>query len=53
MKEMGEFVYECEECGIKYFDAKTAKDCEDWCAKHHSCNTNIIKNAIKNVEVKK
>lgn len=47
MKKISEKVYECEECGMRYADAKNAKACEEWCSKNHSCNTQIIKNAIK------
>jgi len=47
MKKIRETVYECEECGMRYADATTARACEDWCAKHHSCNITIIKNALR------
>jgi len=40
--------YQCEECGFRYRDEETAKRCEAWCKKYHSCNLEIIQNAIEN-----
>ncbi len=39
--------YECEECNFKYKEKKFARQCEDWCKKHSSCNLEITKHAIK------
>ena len=40
-------VYQCEECGLKYQEEKTAQECQAWCAEHKSCNLGIIKNAVE------
>ncbi len=37
----------CEECGLFYKDKSFADKCEEWCAKHNSCNLEITKHAIK------
>ena len=37
----------CEACGFAYKDMKIAKECEDYCNKHHSCPLEITKNAVK------
>ncbi|MBI2647050.1 hypothetical protein HYW99_01110 [Candidatus Woesearchaeota archaeon] len=37
----------CEECNFAYIDEDIAKKCEDWCRKHHSCNIEITKRAIR------
>ena len=38
--------YVCDECGMGYTELKLAKKCQSWCAKHHSCNLEIIKFAV-------
>ena len=39
--------YVCEECGFAYKEKALAEKCESWCKKHHSCNIEITKNAVK------
>ena len=39
--------YYCQECEMAYISKKRARECEDWCKKHKSCNLEIIKHAIK------
>jgi hypothetical protein len=39
--------YMCEACNMVYKDKEMAQKCEDYCNKHHSCNLEIIKYAIK------
>ena len=39
--------YQCNECKMKYRNKNLADKCEQWCKKHYSCNTEIIKHAIK------
>ena len=39
--------YMCKECNMMYKEKELAKKCEDWCRKYKSCNTEIIKHAIK------
>jgi len=43
-----EVLYQCEECGFHYKSEQLAKQCEDWCRAHHSCNLEIIKDAVEN-----
>jgi len=40
-------VYKCEKCGYLYRNKKKAKECEDWCNNHMSCNLNITKHAMR------
>jgi hypothetical protein len=42
----GKALYRCEDCGLGYVDMKTAKECEDFCRKHHSCSMEITKKAV-------
>ena len=39
--------YVCAECNFAYKDKKIAAKCENWCRKHHSCNIEITKHAVK------
>ena len=39
----------CEACGFHYEEEKMANDCEKWCKETHSCNLDIIKHAIENI----
>jgi hypothetical protein len=39
--------YLCKECGFLYKDRKIAQKCENWCKKHHSCNMEITKYAVR------
>ena len=47
IKKSNKQYFECEECNFIYRDRKTAKECEDYCKKYHSCNTEITKHSIK------
>lgn len=47
VKQSDSAVYECEECRLQYKEREIAKKCESWCKKHHTCNTEIIKHAIR------
>ena len=42
-----EKVFMCPECGLGYKDAEWAKKCAAWCKLHKTCNTEIIKHAVK------
>jgi len=37
--------YQCSECGMRYKELEWAQKCEAWCAKHKSCNLDIIAHA--------
>ncbi|MBI4019734.1 MAG: hypothetical protein HY367_00250 [Candidatus Aenigmarchaeota archaeon] len=39
--------YKCPECGLSYREKSLAEKCRAWCAKHRSCNLEIIKHAVK------
>jgi hypothetical protein len=43
---MAKAVYLCGECLYVYTTKKSADTCEQWCRKHKSCNTEIIKKAV-------
>ena len=47
VKKGEEVLYQCEACGFKYKDEETAKRCEAWCNEHHSCNLDIVKEAVE------
>ncbi|MEK6847295.1 MAG: hypothetical protein AABY16_03955 [Nanoarchaeota archaeon] len=47
----GQKCYFCEECYFVYYDIKKARECEEWCKKHKSCNLEIVKYAIKKKNV--
>jgi len=34
-------------CDLACWDKKKARECEEWCKKHKSCNIGIIKNSLK------
>lgn len=40
-------LFTCIECGLKYKEKSTAKKCSRWCAKHKSCNLEIIRHAVR------
>ncbi|MEK6844738.1 MAG: hypothetical protein AABX44_00625 [Nanoarchaeota archaeon] len=40
-------MYKCKECKMFYKDKILAEKCEAWCRKHHSCNMELIKYAVK------
>jgi len=46
IKKLEKKYFECEECNFVYKDKKFAKECEDYCKKYHSCNTEITKRAV-------
>lgn len=39
-------LYRCGECGFKYVEKEWAEKCEAWCREHHSCNIEIIAQAV-------
>ena len=39
--------YVCDECNFAYKNKEIAEKCENWCRKHHSCNTEITKYAVE------
>jgi len=43
-----EALYQCEECGMHYESEETAQKCQAWCGENHSCNIEIIKEAVEN-----
>jgi predicted ATP-dependent serine protease len=40
-------LYKCPECGLEYLEKKWQDKCQAWCAKHKSCNLEIIERAVK------
>ena len=44
-------VYICEECNFAYKEKEFAKKCEEFCKKHHSCNTEVTKHSIGMVKL--
>lgn len=42
-------LYQCFECGLKYQEKEWAEKCESWCKKYKSCNLEIIKHSVKNL----
>jgi len=44
---MGEKLFTCNECKMKYREEKLAKECEEFCRKHKSCNLELIKHTVK------
>ncbi len=38
--------YKCKICGFMYKKQELAKKCYDWCKKHKSCNSDIVKHSI-------
>ncbi len=43
----GKQYFVCDECGLIYLNNEIAEKCEKWCKETHSCNPEIIKNAVK------
>ncbi len=43
-------LYQCRECGFHYFIQSKAKECQDWCRKHKSCNLEIVQEAVENLK---
>ncbi|MDO8429931.1 MAG: L-threonylcarbamoyladenylate synthase [bacterium] len=48
----GQGLYQCPECKMHYFNKATARQCENWCHKHKSCNLDIIKIALESARAK-
>ncbi len=46
---MSNIIYQCAECGLHYSDENIMRQCLAWCSEHKSCNLNITKNAIENL----
>ncbi len=40
-----DLMYKCTTCGFSYKEEKWAKQCREWCDRHHSCNMEITKHA--------
>ena len=38
--------YQCSICKLKFADAELARQCEEWCRTHNSCNLEIGRQAI-------
>jgi len=38
--------HQCAACGMDYRDEAYASKCKRWCAKHKSCNLEIVKHAL-------
>ena len=39
-------LFVCEACGFKYKEKELAKQCEEYCNKHHMCSLEITKYAV-------
>ncbi len=44
--------FQCKICKLEYGDADLAKQCEDWCSAHNSCNFMIARQAINKDQAK-
>jgi len=42
----GQTAYECELCGMRYWELDIAEQCEDYCGIHGSCSIEITRKAI-------
>lgn len=40
-------IYQCKYCRMKYSEKEWQQKCEAWCAKHKSCNIEVIRHAAK------
>lgn len=40
----------CEECGFAYLEKKWAIKCQKWCSRYNSCNLEITKHAIIQID---
>jgi len=40
-------LYQCQECGLHYYDEKTAKACYEFCSKHKACSLEITKQSVE------
>ena len=45
IKQDGNTLYVCEECGMAYEEKEWAQKCQEWCHEHHSCNLEIMEHA--------
>jgi hypothetical protein len=43
----GTAYYQCEVCRFLYADLLWAAKCQEWCRHHPSCNTAIVRHAVK------
>ena len=43
--------YQCEDCSLLYEDEKWAEKCEKWCLKDHTCNIDITKHRVKQLNL--
>ena len=39
-------IYHCSICKLEFADPELARQCEEWCATHKSCNLEIGRQAI-------
>ena len=39
--------YQCPICGLHYVNKKDARECENWCRRHQSCNLNIVRRSLE------
>jgi hypothetical protein len=46
LEKDGKAYYQCGVCRVLYADRLWAVKCEEWCRRHRSCNTGIIKHAV-------
>lgn len=51
IKKENKVYYQCEICGYYYDTEGLAKQCENWCREHKSCNSEIIKQSIGKEEI--
>ncbi len=47
IQKQGKTFFQCDECKFIYKEKSIAEECEAWCSKHHSCNIEITKHAVK------
>ena len=48
VQQEGATGYQCEVCELHYREHETARQCEEWCRAHGSCNLELIAQAIEN-----
>lgn len=46
VEKNGKTLYMCEACNMYYETFDLAKQCEDYCNKHHACSLDITKHAV-------
>lgn len=42
--------YQCTRCEFSYTEKRRAKQCQEWCDKHKSCNLEITRYAVREHE---